>query len=111
MIEIPKLLIRQGLDGAGVNGSRLPLKAGGDGVVCHDRLPCRRVGGHEDGAVVVDAVSEVHNVAKADLKPAPEFGGTLGTDSIRGLVTRDERMLIILDIDHLMNSGVLQALD
>lgn len=61
--------------------------------------------------VVVDAVSEVHNVAKTDLKPAPEFGGTLGTDSIRGLVTRDERMLIILDIDHLMNNGVLQSLE
>jgi len=61
--------------------------------------------------IVVDAVSEVHNIAKADLKPAPQFGGTLGTDSIRGLVTRDERMLIILDIDHLMNNGVLQTLE
>ncbi len=61
--------------------------------------------------VVVDAVSEVHNVAKADLKPAPEFGGTLCTDSIKGLVSQDERMLIILDIDHLMNNGVLNELD
>jgi purine-binding chemotaxis protein CheW len=61
--------------------------------------------------VVVDAVSEVHNVAKADLKPAPEFGGMLCTDSIKGLVSQDERMLIILDIDHLMNNGVLNELD
>lgn len=61
--------------------------------------------------VVVDAVSEVHNVAKADLKPAPEFGGTLCTDSIKGLVSQDESMLIILDIDHLMNNGVLNELD
>ena len=69
----------------------------------------------EDGnirtmGIVVDAVSEVHNVARTDLKPAPEFGGTLCTDSIKGLVTRDERMLIILDIDHLMNNGVLNEL-
>jgi purine-binding chemotaxis protein CheW len=61
--------------------------------------------------VVVDAVSEVHNVAKADLKPSPEFGGALCTDSIKGLVSREEKMLIILDIDHLMNNGVLNELD
>lgn len=61
--------------------------------------------------IVVDAVSEVHNVAKADLKPPPEFGGTLCTDSIKGLVSRDERMLIILDIDHLLNNGVLNELE
>lgn len=60
--------------------------------------------------IVVDGVSEVHNVARDDLKPAPEFGGTLGTDSIKGLVTQDEQMLIILDIDHLMNNGVLDQL-
>jgi purine-binding chemotaxis protein CheW len=61
--------------------------------------------------IVVDGVSEVHNVARDDLKPAPEFGGTLGNDSIKGLVTQDERMLIILDIDHLMNNGVLDQLE
>ncbi len=70
----------------------------------------------EDGdlrtmGIVVDAVSEVHNVDKTDLKPAPQFGGTLGTDSIKGLVSRDERMLIILDIDELMNNGVLKQLE
>ena len=72
---------------------------------------CDESGNERTMGIVVDAVSEVHNVAKADLKPAPEFGGTLGTDSIRGLVTRDERMLIILAIDHLMNNGVLQSLE
>lgn len=68
-------------------------------------------GGVRTMGIVVDAVSEVHNIAKADLKPAPEFGGALDTDSIRGLVTQDERMIIILDIDHLMNSSVLNQLE
>ena len=68
-------------------------------------------GGVRTMGIVVDAVSEVHNVAKADLKPAPEFGGTLDTESIKGLVTRDDRMLIILDIDRLMINTVMDQLE
>ena len=61
--------------------------------------------------MVVDAVSEVHNIAKTDLKPAPDFGGAVDTDSVKGLVTVDEQMIIMLDIDHLMKNGVIEALD
>jgi len=61
--------------------------------------------------IVVDAVSEVHNIAKNDLKPAPDFGGVVDTESIKGLATINEQMIIMLDIDHLMNSSVLQLLD
>ena len=61
--------------------------------------------------IVVDAVSEVHNIAKAELKSAPDFGGAVDTDSIQGLATIDEKMIIMLDIDHLMKNGVLQALE
>jgi len=74
-----------------------------------------RVSGKEYGertmGIVVDAVSEVHNIAKADLKPAPDFGGACSTESIKGLATQGDKMLIMLDIDHLMNNSVLQALD
>lgn len=61
--------------------------------------------------IVVDAVSEVHNIAKTELKSAPDFGGVVDTESIKGLATIDEQMIIMLDIDHLMNSSVLQLLD
>lgn len=61
--------------------------------------------------MVVDAVSEVHNIAKTDLKPAPDFGGAVDTESVKGLVTIDDQMIIMLDIDHLMKNGVLQALE
>jgi len=74
-----------------------------------------RVSDEEHGertmGVVVDAVSEVHNIAKTDLKPAPDFGGACSTESIKGLATQNERMIIMLDIDHLMNNGVMTALD
>jgi purine-binding chemotaxis protein CheW len=61
--------------------------------------------------IVVDAVSEVHNISSDELKPAPEFGGALNTDAIKGLATIDDNMLIMLDINELMNNGVLQKLD
>lgn len=67
--------------------------------------------GERTMGVVVDAVSEVHNIAKTDVKAAPEFGGTCNTESINGLVTQDNNMIIILDIDHLMNNGVMQAIE
>lgn len=74
-----------------------------------------RVSDEEHGertmGIVVDAVSEVHNIARAELKPAPDFGGACSTEFIKGLATEGDRMLIMLDIDQLMNNGVLQALE
>lgn len=58
--------------------------------------------------IVVDAVSDVYNVAPADLKPAPDFGGAIGTEYLKGLVTMNEKMLIVLDIDQVLNAGELR---
>lgn len=60
--------------------------------------------------IVVDGVSEVHNISKTNIKPAPDFGGACSTESIKGLATQDGKMLIMLDINHLMNNGILQVL-
>ncbi len=60
--------------------------------------------------IVVDAVSDVHNVSNAEIKPPPEYGGSCRSEFITGLATVEENMLIILDIDRLMNEGVLQEL-
>lgn len=68
-------------------------------VVEHDKE--RAVG------LVVDAVSEVYNVDNHELKPAPNFGGTISTDYIKGLVTVQDKMLILLEVDSLVNEGVL----
>jgi purine-binding chemotaxis protein CheW len=57
--------------------------------------------------IVVDAVSEVYNVAQQDLKPAPEFGGAVRVDFVRGLATVDRKMVIILAIDELLNSDAM----
>ncbi len=61
--------------------------------------------------IVVDAVSEVYNVAPEELKAAPDFGGVVRSEFLRGLATVDEKMVIVLDIDHLLNSDELSVVD
>lgn len=53
---------------------------------------------------VVDAVSEVYNVSSEQLKPSPDFGSVVSTEFIKGLATVDEKMVILLDIDHLIDT-------
>ena len=55
---------------------------------------------------VVDAVSDVYNVTDEQLKPSPDFGNAVSTEFVRGLATVDEKMLILLDIDHLIDADV-----
>jgi purine-binding chemotaxis protein CheW len=57
--------------------------------------------------LVVDAVSEVYNVAPDALKPAPDFGGGEQADFAKGLATVDQKMIIVLDIDRLLSGGEL----
>ena len=53
--------------------------------------------------VVVDAVSEVHHVAEEQIKPAPDVGYVINMSYIKGIATVEDKMLVILDIDHLMS--------
>ena len=55
--------------------------------------------------IVVDAVSEVYNIAAEGMKPSPDFGTAISMDFVHGLATIDEKMIIVLDIDRLLNTG------
>lgn len=57
--------------------------------------------------LVVDAVSEVYNVNSKEIKPSPNFSGSISTEYIRGLSMIDSKMVILLEIDSLVNAGVL----
>lgn len=61
--------------------------------------------------MVVDGVSDVVRLGPADIRPAPEMGGSFGADFLLGLGTIDERMLILLDIEALMSSNELGLID
>ncbi len=60
--------------------------------------------------IVVDAVSDVYNVAEDDMKPPPDFGSVVSVDFVKGLTTVDEKMVIILDIDHMMTKDDLAGI-
>lgn len=59
---------------------------------------------------VVDAVSEVYDLPVTELKDPPDFGSSVSTDFIKGMATVDEKMLILLDIDHLVDADEVSSL-
>lgn len=54
--------------------------------------------------MVVDSVSDVMQLNADQIRPAPEFGGSIDTRFITGLGTFDDRMLILVDIEKLLRS-------
>jgi purine-binding chemotaxis protein CheW len=65
--------------------------------------------GERTVGMVVDAVCEVYNVGASDVKAPPEVGSSVDTDFVRGLATVEQKMLILLDIDRLINASVLDV--
>ncbi len=61
--------------------------------------------------IVVDGVSDVIQLAPDQIKAAPEFSSTIDTKYLKGLGTVDERMLILLSIDDLVNSSEMELTD
>jgi purine-binding chemotaxis protein CheW len=62
--------------------------------------------GERTVGVVVDAVSEVYNVATAQIRPPPDVGATVDTDFVKGLATVEDKMVILLDVDKLVTASV-----
>ncbi len=61
--------------------------------------------------IVVDGVSDVYNVPDEEIKPSPDFGSAVDTEFVKGLATIEDKMVIILDIDQMFNSGDLEIID
>ena len=60
--------------------------------------------------IVVDAVSDVTQLGVDQIKPAPEFGAGVDTRYISGLGALDDRMLILVDIECLLQADDLAVL-
>lgn len=52
--------------------------------------------------VVVDTVSDVIDVDKSLIQSAPDFGAKVSTEFINGLVSVNQRMVMLLDVDKLL---------
>jgi purine-binding chemotaxis protein CheW len=56
---------------------------------------------------LVDSVQEVFELEPDQIEPAPKLGNQLDTAFIKGMGKRDERFVIILDIDRVFSSDEL----
>ncbi len=61
--------------------------------------------------VVVDAVSDVLDVASTDIRPVPDMGTTVDTEYLKGLTSAGERMVLLLDVDKLLQPQDAQMLE
>ncbi|HET7789940.1 MAG TPA: chemotaxis protein CheW [Gemmatimonadales bacterium] len=52
--------------------------------------------------VLADAVSQVMDLADADIEPPPPFGARVRVDYLLGMGKIDKRFILILDIDRLL---------
>ncbi|MBF6058353.1 MULTISPECIES: chemotaxis protein CheW [Thiomicrorhabdus] len=57
--------------------------------------------------LVVDGVSDVHSIHTDHLQNAPEMSGVIHSSYLKGLATLDDKMVIVLNIDQLINEGIL----
>jgi len=59
--------------------------------------------------VVVDGVSDVLTLTPEQISPAPKFGASVKTEYLTGLGSVDERMLILVDIERMLTTDVLDV--
>lgn len=57
--------------------------------------------------VVVDAVSEVYNFQEEEIKATPELGSNIDVNYMRGIASVEDKMIMLLDIDHLLSPDEL----
>jgi purine-binding chemotaxis protein CheW len=58
--------------------------------------------------VVVDSVSDVINLDMTKIQDAPDYGAKVNNEFISGLVSVNERMVILLDVDKLLKLEELE---
>jgi purine-binding chemotaxis protein CheW len=68
-----------------------------------------RIAGRVVG-IVVDGVSDVVQLAPADVKAAPQLGSLVDSSFLAGLATQDDRMILLIDIEKFLSSGELQLI-
>jgi len=59
--------------------------------------------------MLVDAVSDVLDIAASEIRTAPDLGGRVDTRFISGMATIGERMTVLLDIERLLSADEAAA--
>ncbi len=83
------------------------------GKVTYDALTVviiLNLGGRVAG-IVVDGVSDVMTLPNSQIRVVPEIVASIDTKYITGLATVEEKMLVLVDIEHLMTSPEMELID
>lgn len=68
--------------------------------------------GQRTVGVLVDAVSDILSVAGSEIKEAPNSGeATIDEAYISGLISAEDKMVVLLDVEHLFDSHMLKEAD
>lgn len=71
-------------------------------MVCGER--------RQDLGIIVDAVNEVLDIDQSDMEPTPNFGTKIRTDFIAGMVRRENRFLIVLNVNRVLSLDEMELL-
>ena len=55
--------------------------------------------------LIVDAVSDVLNIPRADIQATPEFGAEVDARFISGMAKAGEKLVVLLDIDRVLSGA------
>jgi len=58
--------------------------------------------------ILVDSVAEVVNVMRSEIEAAPNAGHSKTSQFIEGIVSKDDSILIVVDLDKLINSNAIK---
>ncbi len=61
--------------------------------------------------IVVDAVSDVYKVSAKDIRKAPDFGSHIDSRFIKGMAPIDDKLIILLDSDTLLDVEQLYTIN
>ncbi len=61
--------------------------------------------------IVVDGVSEVYNIKTENIKVPPQMGQEMDIRFVHGLATIEEKMIILMDVDQILTSREIAAVD
>jgi len=59
--------------------------------------------------LIVDAVSDVYHFDPGQIQATPGLGATDSAEQVRGLATVDEKIVLILDVDRLINFDEIEV--
>ncbi len=61
--------------------------------------------------LIVDAVSDVITLGKESIKPRPNFSTSISLEFIQGMGVKDNKFIILLDVDKLLSVDELNLVD